>query len=295
MRATLIYHPAGGSADAAELESARQRLSEAFDLETLEAGDAADPASLARDAVARGSRLLIACGGDGTVSSVASAAVGRDDVKLGILPRGTANSVAGHLGIPVELGAACATIVQGRERLVDTALANGRPMVLMATLGVHAEAVTGADPAMKRAFGVLAYVVEEVERMAGDSLFDATVVVDGESFSCRASAITVANLAPPTTLAAQGPAELIEDDGLLDVTLIAFAGFTDAIVTALHLATSAWSGKPADRPVGLECRDRALGQRQQRLESSLAIDAECRPQIERVVDEAHQERGREAA
>jgi YegS/Rv2252/BmrU family lipid kinase len=247
MRATLIYHPGGGSTDAAELERARERLGESFELEILEAGDEADPAALARLAVERGSRLLIACGGDGTVSSVASAALARDDVRLAILPRGTANSIAGHLGIPTELEAACSTILHGRERVVDTALANGRPMVLMATLGVHAEAITGADPAMKRRYGVLAYVVEEVQRMAGDSLFDATVVVDGEAFGCRASAITVANLAPATTLPAQGPAEVIEDDGLLDVTLIAFDGLTDAIVTALHLATSAWSGQPADR------------------------------------------------
>lgn len=247
MRATLIYHPGGGSAEVAEIDDVRALLGQAFDLETLLVDEEVDPHTLAERALAGGSELLIACGGDGTVSSVAAALVGHTSVGLGILPRGTANSIATHLGIPGDLHEACEVICNGRERLIDTAEVNGRPMVLMATLGVHADAITGVDPERKRKYGVLAYVLEEIQRASEESLFDATLEVDGARFDCQASAITVANLAPNTTLPAQGPDMLIDDDGKLDVTLIALRGFTDALLTSIHLATNAFANRPADR------------------------------------------------
>lgn len=247
MRATFIYHPGGGSAEVSEIEQARTCLEHAFELDALLVEEGQNPHQLAQTALAKGSSLLIACGGDGTVSAVASALVGRTDARLGILPRGTANSIATHFGIPSNLQEACRIIAHGTDRIIDTAQVNGRCMVLMATLGVHAEAITQVDPARKRKYGVLAYVLEELERMAGDSRFVATIEVDGTRHTFEASAITVANLAPPHTLAAQGPDKLIDDDGKLDVTLIALDGWTDALATSFHLATHAFTQRPATR------------------------------------------------
>src|SRR5687768_5573679 len=139
MRASLIYHPGGGSAEVAEIDQVRALLSEKLELDTRLVDEHMSPRQLAEAAFAAGSRLLIACGGDGTVSSVAAAIIGRADAQLGILPRGTANSIATHLGIPCNLQDACNVIVTGTERTLDTALVNGRPMVLMATLGLHAD------------------------------------------------------------------------------------------------------------------------------------------------------------
>ena len=131
--------------------------------------------------------------------------------------------------------------------MIDTATVNDRCMVLLATLGVHAEAVTQADPAQKRRLGPLAYVVEAANRLLEDSLFDVTLEVEGARLTRRVSAVTVANLAPNRTLLAQGPAQVIGDDGLLDVTLVALEGLGDAVATTLHLATHAVSERAAER------------------------------------------------
>ena len=48
-------------------------------------------------ALAKGVDVLVASGGDGTVSAAAAVAVGRDDVVLGVIPRGTGNSIATSL------------------------------------------------------------------------------------------------------------------------------------------------------------------------------------------------------
>ncbi len=247
MRATLIHNQGGGSATQEAIERARLLLALHFELEVRSPEPGQSPTELARQAIDAGSTLLIASGGDGTVSSVAAAAVGKSGVSLGIIPQGTANSIAAYLGIPSDVGGACAVIIAGNEHLLDSALVNGRTMLLMATLGIHAEAITGADPEQKRKYGVLAYLLEEASRMLDDSLFDVVIDTGEERFSCRASAVTIANLAPPSSLFAQGPASIVDNDGMLDVTLIAFEGLGSAIATSIHLATHALAGLPANR------------------------------------------------
>jgi YegS/Rv2252/BmrU family lipid kinase len=245
--ATLIHSPRGGSATDEDLEQTRTLLSHSLDLEVLRVEGDTNPADLARQAVAAGAKVVIASGGDGSVSSVASAIVGRDDVALGIVPRGTANSIAAFLGIPRDLETACAIIRDGHTRQIDTARVNDVSMVLMATIGLHAEAITDVDPERKKRFGAFAYVLEEVERMLDAELFDVTIDANGQEVTLPANSVTVANIARPATLLAQGPASIIEDDGLLDVTIVAIRGFADAVGTTLHLATSALRQQPAER------------------------------------------------
>lgn len=245
--AVLIHSPGGGSASDEDLERARALLSERFELEVLLVSDDASPPELAARALAAGARLLIASGGDGTVSGVGGAMVGVPDAVLGIIPRGTANSIAGHLGVPYGFDAACAVILGGHTRVIDTATVNGRPMLLMATLGVHAEAITEVDPERKKALGVLAYVLEGAERLVGDELFEVTLEADGARATCMANAVTVANMSRSTTLLAQGPAATEADDGRLSVTVVATRGLVDAVATTLHLATSALLKRAADR------------------------------------------------
>jgi YegS/Rv2252/BmrU family lipid kinase len=247
IHATLIHSPGGGSASDEDLERAKELLGKSLQLQVKIVPKGGNPGDLAREAVAEGAQLLIASGGDGTVSAVAGALAGNTALMLGIVPRGTANSIGGHLGVPHDLQTACQIITAGHTRLIDTASVNGRTALLMATIGVHAEAVTEVDPERKKTFGALAYVLEEVDRMLSNELFSVTIEADGQRIGAEANAVTVANIAPPWTLLAQGGASVDEDDGMLDVTLVAIRGFADAVGTSLHLATSALRELPAER------------------------------------------------
>lgn len=247
VHATLIHCPRGGSASAEDTLRARELLGDKLELTISEVDVGVSPATLAREALERGSRLLIASGGDGTVSAVAGALVGHPDCSLAIIPRGTANSIATHLGIPREIERCCEIILGNHTRLIDTASVNGRTMVLMATLGVHAEAITDVDPERKKRYGALAYVLEEVERLRDGELFEVTLSANGQRETFEANAVTVANIARPATLLAQGSATIEDNDGLLDVTLVAIRGLGDALATSLHLATTVFTQTPADR------------------------------------------------
>jgi diacylglycerol kinase family enzyme len=67
--------------------------------------------------------VVVAAGGDGTVSAVA-AAVARAGKALGIIPTGTLNHFARDLGIPTDIDEASAVIAAGHERKVDVGVVN---------------------------------------------------------------------------------------------------------------------------------------------------------------------------
>lgn len=90
----------------------------------------------ARAAVQAGCRLLVAAGGDGTVSAVAGALVG-GEIPLGVLPIGTLNHFAKDLGLPLGLPEAVAVAARGTVRAVDVGEVNGRIFVNNSSLGVY--------------------------------------------------------------------------------------------------------------------------------------------------------------
>src|SRR5207245_10138092 len=82
---------------------------------------AGEEAELARAAVTRGFRTVVAVGGDGTWSNVGSALLrtGRP-ARLGLVPAGTGCDLAKSLGIPGHDIPACARIVRaGNTRAID--------------------------------------------------------------------------------------------------------------------------------------------------------------------------------
>lgn len=217
--AHLIFNPVSGQGNPnQDLKLIRQILEPQIQVNVIltEAGIA--PGEQAKAAIASGADLILASGGDGTVSAVAEAVM-QTDMPLGVIPRGTANAFSVALGIPTNLRAACETILAGTTRQVDVATCNGLPMVLLGGIGFEAETVERANREMKNRFGVLAYLVAGMQQIADQEAFEAELEIDGEINKFECSAITVANAAPPTSVLAQGFGEVINDDGLLDITI----------------------------------------------------------------------------
>ena len=91
-----------------------------------------------------GCELLIAGGGDGTVNLIVNAIAGTD-ATLGILPLGTANDFAQHLGIPRHPGEAARRIVAGRVRRYDVVAVNGRRFCTVGGVGLVTECAQDAN------------------------------------------------------------------------------------------------------------------------------------------------------
>ena len=93
-----------------------------------------------RAAVQQGAQVVVAGGGDGTVSAVAAVLVG-SGVTLGVLPMGTLNHFAKDLGIPLEQAEAIAVIAGNRQVDVDAGEVNGRIFVNNSSLGIYPDIV----------------------------------------------------------------------------------------------------------------------------------------------------------
>lgn len=176
-------------------------------------------AGLARNAVAAGAGLVVACGGDGTVNEVAGSLVGTG-VTLGVVPLGTGNLLAANLGIPTELEQALAVLVDGDERRIDVGRMDGRIFLGMAGMGLDAAMIEDAPEGLKRRAGWAAYAVAAARHLP-DRISAMTVRVDGRVTRHRnVSMLLIGNIGRlQAGLEPLPDAEV--DDGLLDLAVIA--------------------------------------------------------------------------
>ena len=199
-------------------------------------GDAKDGRAVAREAVARGARLVFAAGGDGTVRACAEALAGTG-VPLAIVPLGTANLTARALGLPGRTAGALEAGFGGRDRKIDLARIEGGGgkgggariegsgiwFAAMAGIGLDAAVVEAARAPLKRRFGWVAYAMTGAARLSLPPR-DFTVRLDGaEPLRRRARCVVVGNaglLPGGFTLL---PAARL-DDGRLDVGVLAPSG-----------------------------------------------------------------------
>ncbi|MGQ9871821.1 diacylglycerol kinase family protein [Leptodesmis sp.] len=154
--AHLIFNPIAGQGDSQqELALIRDLLEPHLNLHVLLTTPDISAADLAKKAIAANSDLVIASGGDGTVSAVAGELI-NTGIPLGIIPRGTANAFCLALGIPsaiAPLRRSCQTLLTGQPRSVDAARCNGLPMILLAGIGYEAETVEKASRELKDRWG----------------------------------------------------------------------------------------------------------------------------------------------
>ncbi|MGF1514887.1 MAG: YegS/Rv2252/BmrU family lipid kinase [Elainellaceae cyanobacterium] len=237
--AYLIFNPVAGQGNPEQdLSIICSALEPEIDLTVHETTEEITADQLAREALEAGAEAILVSGGDGTISSAANALIGTD-TPLGIISRGTANAFANALGLPEGIEQACQTILQGKTKRIDVATCNDKPMVLLAGIGFEAKAIEKADRTLKNRLGRLAYVFSSFRELRNIEKFKATIETDDKTIELDATAITVANAAPPTSILAQGPAGILADDGYLDLTVMTTEGFTNALSAGFRLLRSA--------------------------------------------------------
>lgn len=186
-----------------------------------------DIPALVRKAVTDGVNLVIAAGGDGTVSLVAGALAG-GAVPLGILPIGTANVFAQVLGLPLDLNGAIALLAGSFDTRVIDGMKVGKTLgVLHISVGITSLMQRDTSRELKRRFGRFAYFYVAARWALGFQPQRFSVVFDGERHRFNASQILIANggemgQAPFTW----GP-DIAPDDGVIDICVINASTFRD--------------------------------------------------------------------
>ncbi|MGD0548796.1 MAG: diacylglycerol kinase family protein [Terracidiphilus sp.] len=184
----LIYNPASGQHSSGRRAAMNKALAvlraaniQAEALETIAPGSAA---LLAEDAARRGCDTIIACGGDGTVHEVLQTLAGTQ-VALGVVPLGTANALAANLGLQTSPAKAVRRLLTalpvrlpvGKISYRDPSGAPcSRYFTVAAGVGADALFISRLDPALKRRFGYIMYLIEGFRVWAAHSfpLFEAS-------------------------------------------------------------------------------------------------------------------------
>jgi len=244
----LIFNPVSGQGNPEyDLALIKSILEPAIALDIQITTPEIGARELAKTAIANGATALIASGGDGTISAVADALIGKN-IPLGNISRGTANGFANALGLPIAIARASELILGGFTRTVDAAICNGMPMLLLVGIGFEAETVNLAGRDAKDWLGVLAYIAAGIEQLGKLKHFDVEIETEDKIIQVSAAAVTIANAAPPTSILAQGPAGIIFNDGLLDLTIVATQTIANAISASVELLASALKGEAVNRP-----------------------------------------------
>jgi len=135
VRLSLILNQARGDAQAIATRFEDICRTRAVELHVC-IGTGAQLAAAARDATDRHSTHVVAGGGDGTISSVASAVAGTS-AALGVLPLGTLNHFARDLQIPLDVERAIDVVFDGQVTSVDVGDVNGRTFINNASVGLY--------------------------------------------------------------------------------------------------------------------------------------------------------------
>ncbi len=106
---------------------------------------------LTKKAIQEGADRIIAIGGDGTINEVASTLL-HSHIPLGIIPVGSGNGLARHLGIPFKFSEALDKAIYGDEITIDAGLWNEKPFFCTAGIGFDAYVASHFAKRGKRGF-----------------------------------------------------------------------------------------------------------------------------------------------
>lgn len=166
-----------------------------------------------------GATGVVAVGGDGTVSEVASALRGMN-IPLGVLPGGSTNIVARELGVPANLRDAARLIFSAHARhATDVGICNDRVFLHMAGVGFDSHIFELADPRLKKVVGWVAYLPAAAQALTfPQGVY--TIDADGDVLTAQSPLVLIANGGSIITPRLQLLPGIESDDGWLDVIVV---------------------------------------------------------------------------
>jgi diacylglycerol kinase (ATP) len=188
-----------------------------------------------------GAELILAWGGDGMVRRCVNA-LKDTEVPLAIVPAGTSNLFATHLGIERDIGQAVEVALHGDRRRLDVGCFDGERFAVMAGAGFDAAMIKASDD-LKDRLGRAAYVVGGASKLDAPP-FGAKIRIDGTPwYEGPASCILVGNVGELFG-GIEVFADARPDDGVLDVGVLTSEGPVQLVRAAARTAVGSAEKSP---------------------------------------------------
>jgi YegS/Rv2252/BmrU family lipid kinase len=193
------------------------------------------------EALEDGAELILAWGGDGMVRRCVNA-LKDSQVPLAIVPAGTSNLFATHLGVERDIEQAVEVALHGDRRRLDVGRFDDERFAVMAGAGFDAAMIRGADD-LKDRLGRAAYVVSGASQLDSES-FEAKIKVDGTRwYKGPASCILVGNVGELFG-GIEVFADAKPDDGKLEVGVLTSEGPVQLVRAAARTAIGSAEKSP---------------------------------------------------
>ncbi|NOT48420.1 MAG: diacylglycerol kinase family lipid kinase [Acidobacteria bacterium] len=191
----VIINSGSGSVLAGETErSLRQRfIAHGVKANVHLAETGGEIVRLAAKAADGEAEIIVAGGGDGTISAIANE-VFRAGKILGVLPLGTLNNFSKDLGIPQDLGGAIKIIAKGDAEKVDLAEVNGRIFINNSSIGLYPQMVRQREEQQRLGYGKWRAAFWSWLRIFRISPFlKVAITLDGKQFQRKTPFVFVGN------------------------------------------------------------------------------------------------------
>ena len=218
MQISIVVNPVSGT------NSARKRakrivkvLEEHFCIKALYTEYAGHGIELTQQLIAKGTDVLIAVGGDGTVNEIASALTG-SQTALFIVPTGSGNGLARDLGMyGLSTGQIIERIEQNNVHLIDSGMADKK--AFFCTCGTGFDAYIGHLFAQTKVRGFLTYIKLSLHAFKNYTPLTYQLKTDQGEYTRQAFVINIANNKQFGNNAYIAPMANMQD-GLFTVTII---------------------------------------------------------------------------
>lgn len=214
----LILNPIAGHGFAPRLAKLvdKSPLVQVYDVDICTTGHAGHGRELSEDAVRSGYDVVVAAGGDGTINEVAAPLKGTL-TRLGIIPSGSGNGLARHIGMSSQPEIALKQLATALPKAIDTLEINGRFAINVSGLGLDGYVAWLFNKGKRR--GVMNYTriaLSEYFRYKGAAL---NIEVNGQFINQHAHMLVIANASQFGNAAKIAPRANLSD-GKMELVLV---------------------------------------------------------------------------
>lgn len=246
MKAYVIMNPVAGDHNPQETREllARARDEGRWDFDLYETSGNEDLQSIVQNILDEDYDMVVACGGDGTVSDVADG-LAYTDIPLGILPRGTANAVATELGVPDTLLDALDLLMSANKTIrIDAIQNDNRFYLLECSFGIFSASFEDVNREEKDRLGWLAYVRSGIRNWIGLSPVRVSATVDGHNTRFWGTEVSLFNTGQIGLIDEDLVGDIQINDGILDL----YALESKSLWNVLRVLIYRIFGKPQEAP-----------------------------------------------
>jgi diacylglycerol kinase (ATP) len=214
----FIVNPISGSGKNNPLEKyiEEQFGNDKFTYKIIYTERAGHATELSKTAVAEGTDIIVAVGGDGTVNETARAIIGTN-CALGIIPRGSGNGLARHLKLPFNVKKGLESIATGNYISIDTATLDDKVFLSIAGMGYDAHVAKKFAKAGTRGFMTYFKIVSSDYKNYKPRKYK--LILDGKTIKWTAFMVSFANSNQfGNNTSIDSSAKI--DDGYIDVCIV---------------------------------------------------------------------------